>query len=407
MGSKKRPPQGTGIVPRLRFPEFAGAGGWEESELGSFTTILKGKGIAKSDIAPDGGRLCIRYGELYTRYGEVIDTVYSRTDLPDSELFLSRKNDVIIPSSGETKTDIATAACVLLDDVALGSDLNVLRTNQNGVFLSYLLNGPIRNEIAKIAQGDTVAHLYPSQLKGLAVAMPGLAEQRKIASCLTTLDELISAESRKLDLLKSQKKGLLQKLFPKEGESVPRLRFAEFEGAGEWETIAFPDAIRNNCVSRENQIPSTEIKPIGKFPVIDQSQSFIAGYSDEKLRVIRNDLPLVVFGDHTRVVKFVDFQFILGGDGTKVLKAREDLFDPIFFCYAIQSLNIPSLGYNRHFSLLKERELSKPTLPEQHKIASCLSSLDEIISAQTQKLDLLNKHKKGLMLQLFPTLLEA
>ncbi len=139
--------------PRFRFPEFRNAPAWEEKNLGDIASFYKGKGISKSEIDQNGKQPCIRYGELYTRYGEVIESVYSRTNVSASDLFLSRKNDVIIPASGETKLDIAKASCVVCDDVALGGDLNVIRTSHNGIFLSYYLNGPKKLDIAKVAQG--------------------------------------------------------------------------------------------------------------------------------------------------------------------------------------------------------------------------------------------------------------
>jgi type I restriction enzyme S subunit len=207
-------PQEGEAQPRLRFQEFNGAGDWRENSLGGVAEFFKGKGISKADIQADGNRPCIRYGELYTRYGEVIDFVYSSTSVADSELFLSKINDIIIPASGETKIDIAKASCVMRDDVALGGDLNVIRTLQNGIFLSHYLNGPKRQEIAKVAQGDTVVHLYPSQLEKLRVRLPSLPEQQRIADCLTTLDDAIATESVKLGTLKTHKKGLMQQLFP-------------------------------------------------------------------------------------------------------------------------------------------------------------------------------------------------
>lgn len=211
-------PQEGETQPRLRFPEFEGAGEWEEKALANVAKFFKGKGISKADIQADGDRPCIRYGELYTRYGEVIDKVYSKTSVDGAGLFLSRANDVIIPASGETKIDIAKASCVMRDGVALGGDLNVIRTAQNGVFLSYYLNGPKRQEIAKVAQGDTVVHLYPSQLEKLRVRLPSPPEQLRIANCLTSLDNLIAAATRKLETLKTHKKGLMQQLFPQLGE---------------------------------------------------------------------------------------------------------------------------------------------------------------------------------------------
>lgn len=204
-GNEKHP-----LKPQLRFPEFRE---WEEKTLDDIARFFKGKGILKSDIDLQGEISCIRYGELYTIYNEVIMCVFLKTKLPQSELFLSQKNDVLIPSSGETKLDIAKASCVLIDDVALGGDLNILRSNESGIFLSYLLNGAYKREIAKKAQGDTVVHLYSSQLKLLDVMLPKKPEQQKIADCLSSLDDLITAQAQKIEILKRHKKGLMQQLF--------------------------------------------------------------------------------------------------------------------------------------------------------------------------------------------------
>ncbi|MGE0175203.1 MAG: restriction endonuclease subunit S [Oligoflexales bacterium] len=203
-------------IPKLRFPEFRDVGDWEKKKIGDkdFASIYKGKGISKADIALNGKTPCIRYGELYTHYGEIIDIVFSKTNCSTSELFLSQNNDVIIPASGETKIDIAKASCVRLDNVALGGDLNVIRPRHNGVFISYYLNGALRSEIAKVAQGNSVVHLYPSQLEQIEILIPKKQEQQKIADCLSSLDKLIEAEEQKLDALKENKKGLMQKLFP-------------------------------------------------------------------------------------------------------------------------------------------------------------------------------------------------
>jgi type I restriction enzyme S subunit len=207
-------PQTGETTPRVRFPEFLGAGEWEEKVFEDIALFSKGKGISKDDVSSNGTLPCIRYGQLYTHYKERITNVISRTNLPEDELVLSKANDVIIPASGETQIDIATASCVLLDGVALGGDLNIIRTSVNGVFLSYYLNSVKKNEIAKLSQGISVVHLYASQLKSLKVNIPSEAEQQKIADCLSSLDELITAQTRKVDALKTHKKGLMQGLFP-------------------------------------------------------------------------------------------------------------------------------------------------------------------------------------------------
>jgi len=203
-------------VPRLRFPEFRDAGAWEEKMLEDIASFSKGKGISKSDIEENGVLPCIRYGELYTTYDETIDEVVSFTNVSPDELILSKFNDVIIPASGETQEDIATASCVRMDGVALGGDLNIIRSNNNGVFLSYYLNGAKQKNIAQMSQGVSVIHLYPSQLKTLTVRLPKTEEQQKIADCLSSLDALIAAQSDKVDALKTHKKGLMQHLFPRQ-----------------------------------------------------------------------------------------------------------------------------------------------------------------------------------------------
>ena len=161
------------------------------------------------------------------------------------------------------------------------------------------------------------------------------------------------------------------------------------------------DAIRKTSIGRQNQILTTAIQPFGRFPVVDQGQAFIAGYSDAEERVIREELPLIVFGDHTRCLKYVDFPFILGADGTKVLKPKPDLFDTKFFYFALLSLDIPNRGYNRHFTILKERTVPQPEKDDQRKIAGVLGLVQRAMDQQERLLQLTAELKKTLLHQLF------
>lgn len=208
-------PQDGETVPKVRFKEFVKDGEWVEKKMAEVASFLKGKGISKSDIVKDGLLPCIRYGELYTHYHETISYIKSYTNGNSDDLVLSQANDVIIPASGETQIDIATASCVLDAGIALGGDLNIIRTDLNGVFLAYYLNNARKTEIAQMAQGVSVMHLYPSQLKTLALAIPKPLEQQKIASILSALDELLTIQVERIEELKKHKKGLMQGLFPK------------------------------------------------------------------------------------------------------------------------------------------------------------------------------------------------
>ena len=206
-------------TPKLRFPEFRDLGEWVRKKVCQIADIYKGKGISKANLSIAGEQPCIHYGELYTLYSEVITNVTSKTSLSAENLFLSKVNDVIIPSSGETKIDISRSSCVMKDNVALGGDLNVIRSCQNGIFISYYFNGNLKEVIAKIAQGDTVVHLYPTQIGQLIILIPSKKEQQRIADSLSSLDELIAAQAQKISLLKEHKKGLMQQLFPVPNEA--------------------------------------------------------------------------------------------------------------------------------------------------------------------------------------------
>jgi type I restriction enzyme S subunit len=186
---------------------------WKEKKLGEVAEFSKGKGISKAEIDEKGSQSCIRYGELYTLYSETIHEVHSSTSLSADKLALSKKNDVIIPASGETHIDIATASCVTIDGVALGGDLNIIRSSGNGVFLAYYLNNAMKYKIAAIAQGSSVIHLYASQLKGLKLSIPHSDEQTKIANFLSNLDTQIEQVTQQITQTQTFKRGLLKQMF--------------------------------------------------------------------------------------------------------------------------------------------------------------------------------------------------
>ncbi|WP_139839277.1 restriction endonuclease subunit S, partial [Christiangramia flava] len=167
---------------------------WVRTRLGDIAVFKKGKGISKNDISIEGKTDCIRYGELYTYYDEVIEDVISTTNLNPDNLILSEENDIIIPSSGESSIEIAKASCVQKSGVALGGDLNIIKTNSYGNFLAYYLNNKKKNNIGRIAQGSSVVHLYAKQLSKLNIALPTINEQYKIGSFLNLIEKRIKAQ---------------------------------------------------------------------------------------------------------------------------------------------------------------------------------------------------------------------
>lgn len=168
-----------------------------------------------------------------------------------------------------------------------------------------------------------------------------------------------------------------------------------------WSSKALPECLVKHGVRRGNQIRTSEIHSKGRFPVVDQGQLLIAGFTDDEAKVVRHGLPYVIFGDHTRCFKYVDFPFVLGADGTKVLKPDPNLFESKFFYFTLLSLDIPSRGYNRHFQLLKEKSIRYPEKDEQRKISAVLSLVQRAIEQQEQLIALTIDLKKALMHKLF------
>lgn len=178
---------------------------WNSEILNNLCQFYKGNGLSKNDLS-DSGYSCILYGQLYTTYlNEVITSTVSKTNAKLDNPFYAKRNDLIIPSSGEDPIDIAVARSLQVDNVLLGGDLNVLRPKSilNSSFLSYQLNGKRKVDIAKIAQGKSIVHLHNCDLKRIKINYPCIEEQNKIANLLFQLDKLIETQIKIINKCKS------------------------------------------------------------------------------------------------------------------------------------------------------------------------------------------------------------
>ncbi|WP_053005531.1 restriction endonuclease subunit S [Kiloniella spongiae] len=237
--------------------------------------------------------------------------------------------------------------------------------------------------------------LYPSDFSSIPHHKPELKEQQKIAAFLGSVDEKIMQLRKKKDLLEDYKKGCMQKIFSQE------IRFTDDNGKPfpDWEEKTVLDAF-DPIPTKKFQIQSNEIFEVGAIPVVDQGQALVAGYTDQESKVFNiKEIPVVIFGDHTTAVKFIDFNFVVGADGTKILSSKEDYINYLY--YALYFFNLEAEGYKRHFSILKEVTLPIPQLDEQKKIANFLSVIDGKIALVAQELDKTQIFKKGLLQQMF------
>ncbi len=170
--------------------------------------------------------------------------------------------------------------------------------------------------------------------------------------------------------------------------------------AEDWKELPFADCLQKVKLARGKQVQTKEYLESGEYPIIDQGQSVIAGFTNDEDKVISDIQPFIIFGDHTRVLKYVDFPIALGADGTKIIKPIDE-FDSKFFFFFLKNLDISSQGYNRHFSVLKEKKILQPALPEQKAIARVLTTVQEAIAGQEELIAKLKELKRSMMNHLF------
>ena len=309
-------------VPNLRFPEFEGE--WQEERLADIADLSKGIGISKDQLSADG-EPCILYGELYTKYkSETIKEVISKTNIDNTKLVKSKANDVIIPCSGETAEEIATARCVLKDDVLLGGDLNIIRLHgYDGSFMSYQLNGKRKYDIAKVAQGVSVVHLYGEHLKNIKTINPSLNEQKKIANLLSLLDERISTQNKIIEDLKKLKYAISKYLFERKDLFENKIKLSKvaelkngyafqsskYNALGKWKILTIAN------VAGERYVKTNECNSIIEIPYDIQKH--------QKLEA--NDILISLTGNVGRVSLCTEGFFLLNQRvGLLQLKVSED-----------------------------------------------------------------------------------
>ena len=371
-------------VPNLRFPEFQGE--WEEERLADIADLYKGTGISKDQLSDDG-EPCILYGELYTKYkSETIREVISKTNIDNTKLVRSKDNDVIIPCSGETAEDIATARCVLNGNILLGGDLNIIRLHgYDGTFMSYQLNGKRKYDIAKVAQGVSVVHLYGEHLKGVKTINPCLTEQKKIVSLLTLLDERIATQNKIIEKLESLIKGIRNDVFGKLRKSV-----------------GF-NAMIGDVLSYEQPqsylVEDTEYTNEGT-PVLTANKAFVLGYTSE-IEGIYDKGDCIIFDDFTLDCKYVDFSFKVKSSAIKILTAKNKELLRYTFEF-LKYLDLSTEEHKRHYiTETQNQEFILPTVQIVRTIAHAFYALSLWKETIVKQRYAFEKQKQYLLRQMF------
>jgi type I restriction enzyme S subunit len=386
------------LVPKLRFPEFQGTEAWHVTTLDSVCEVLNNrrKPITGNDRTPGP----------YPYYGAsgIVDYVGD---------FIFDERLLLVGEDGAKWGAFEKTAFIAEGKYWVNNHAHVLKPFAASDTL--LENYLTMQDLSPFVTGAAPPKLTLGKLKGIPVPLtPKPAEQQKIAECLSSLDELIAALARKVDALKTHKKGLMQQLFPREGETQPRLRFPEFQNAGEWDTdglgvvadfvnekIPLERVALENYVSTENiladfggvhsasKLPTTS--SVTRFQLNDTLVSNIRPYLKkvwvaDKEGGASNDV-IVIRAKHKLLPKYL-----------AALLKNDAFID--YVMTGAKGVKMPrgDIGSMKAYPALY------PSKPEQQRIANCLSSLDALISAETQKLEALKTHKKALMQQLFPVM---
>ena len=287
-------------------------------------------------------------------------------------------------------------------------------------FLALLLKSPfVFSQLISLSSGGTAQGISQKSLSSVTVYLPSnLIEQQKIADCLSSLDELIEAHEQKLDALKQHKKGLMQRLFPAEGETTPRWRFPEFKNAGEWENISVSQL--GKIITGKTPITSNLSFWNGEYiwvtptDITSHKDIYSSDRTVTSLWIKNNILPVNTV--LITCIASIGKNCILRKEGfcnqqINAIVPNLKNYDSSFIYYNFEKnehilINNSGASATRILPKSKFEKLHFlfPFLPEQQKIADCLTSLDERIEAQEEKITALKEHKKGLMQQLFPSL---
>lgn len=354
--------------------------------MSDIADLSKGIGISKDQLSADG-EPCILYGELYTKYkSETIKEVISKTNIDNTKLVKSKANDVIIPCSGETAEEIATARCVLKDDILLGGDLNIIRLHgYDGSFMSYQLNGKRKYDIAKVAQGVSVVHLYGEHLKNIKTINPSLNEQKKIANLLSLLDERISTQNKIIEKLETLIKGIEQhwiknitsrSIYVKLGD-ICQITTGKLDANAQVDNGIYPFF---TCAEQPFKIDSFAFDTEALLISGNGANLGYINYYNGKFNAYQRTYVLDVFSENIQYIKWV----------LKVLLPKRIAIEK-------SSSNTPYIL----LSTLSDLMLPIPSKENQYHIAELMQSLERKLSSQITLNGSYNILKQYLLRQMF------
>jgi len=350
---------------------------WEMVELGKLEQedkieFLRGQGLSKKDLDEEGSFKCIHYGEIYTLYEPIIKSVSSKTNFVGK--ILSKKGDVLVPAT--TTADamgIAVARSLNENNVVIGGDINVIRTRNKFILADYLAllisNPPLKIDLASYAKGANILHISNNDIRNLKIPLPPLEVQEQIVRELNGYQSIIQGA-----------KQITQNWKPKIDidPTWPKLELGKVVS-----TLIPPIKLLKE-----------DFKTEGIFPIIDQSQNEIAGWTSDERALVKSKKPLVVFGDHTCVIKYCDKPFAQGADGIKIILTGDNLI-PKFLFYFLKEKPVESDGYQRHYAKLKRYIIFLPPLETQKQIVARIEEEQSLVESAKKLIEIYEQKTKA------------
>jgi type I restriction enzyme, S subunit len=383
-------------TPKLRFPEFEGE--WKKKKFVEIFLFSTGKNIKQNEASPKFENPCVRYGELYHMYNEVISEVINKTNLDKSELLFSDGDEILLPSAGEDPLDIGSASALTIKNVAIGRTINILKPAKENVysqiFASYYINHRLKETISKLAKGVSISNVYNSDLKTLEINLPNILEQEKNTSFFTAIDQKIQTLKKKKSGLENYKKGVMQRLFSQE------LKFKNEDGKefADWEEKKLGEV----CEKKSSNISANKIEDnFGEYIIYGASGILktVDFYEEENdyVSIIKDGAGV------GRIVYCKGKSSVLGT--MEIIKPKIELNTYFLYCLLenidftkyITGSTIPHI----YFKDYKNEICGIPSLPEQTLIANFLSAIDEKINHTETQIQQTETWKKGLSQKMF------
>ena len=420
------------LTPQLCFSHIITK--WDEAKVQDIFIFLSTNTYSRNQLNYEYGKYQnIHYGDILVKYNSIIDAQkeeipYINEDIECTSNNIVMNGDIIIADTAEDEIVGKTSEIQNVGDKKILSGLHTFWLRPQILFapkyLGYFFNSTqYHNQLLPLIQGAKVSSISKKALINTIIVYPSPIEQQKIADCLSSLDDLIEATNRKIEALKEHKKGLMQRLFPKEGKNVPELRFPEFQGKKEWDKCILGDSLLEHpryginapAVPFQKELATyiriTDISENGTF--LPNPKVSVDNDNVDNFYLSMGDLVFARTG--ASVGKCYEYRekdgkLVFAGFLIKITPNPKKLSSDFLFQYTFSKqywewVNLtstrsgqPGINSKELFSM----PLCLPKKQEQQKIADCLSSLDELIEATSQKVEILKEHKKGLMQQLFP-----